>query len=106
MKLAIIGSRAFNNLDRFHETLLPLKEKIELIVSGGAKGADSIAENYAKENKIPVIIHYPDWKQYGKKAGIIRNKLIIVDSDAVIAFWDGESKGTKNSIDIAKRQTK
>jgi hypothetical protein len=71
-------------------------------LNGGAKGADSYGEYYAKERGIPVTIFLPDWNTYGKKAGYIRNKLIVESSDLVIAFWDRVSKGTKHSIDIAK----
>ena len=58
-------------------------------------------ENIGKIVKINRIIFLPDWDKYGKSAGFIRNKLIINEADMVVAFWDGKSKGTKNSIDLA-----
>lgn len=76
------------------------------IVSGGAIGADKLAEKYANENKYEKIIFKPDWKRYGNGAGAVRNREIINEADIVIAFWDGESKGTKNSIDIAQKYNK
>jgi len=104
MKFAIVGSRTFENYDLVKKTLKDLE--ITEIVSGGAKGADSLAEKYAKENNIPTKIFKPDWEKFGRAAGMIRNKHIIDYSEKVIAFWDGISKGTKNSIDHAKKQGK
>jgi len=76
------------------------------IVSGGAKGADTLAEQFAKENNLPVKIFKPDWAKYGRGAGPVRNKQIVEYADKVIAFWDGESKGTKSSIDLAEKSGK
>ncbi|MBF0266656.1 MAG: DUF2493 domain-containing protein [Gammaproteobacteria bacterium] len=104
MKLAIIGSRSFNNYDLLKSTLNDNFNNITCIISGGAKGADSLAEKYAFENNIATIIFKPDWKKYGRGAGIIRNKDIISNSDAAIAFWDGESKGTLNSINLCEKE--
>lgn len=108
MELAVVGSRTFNNyellkekLDKIHE-----KRKITAIVSGGAKGADTLAEKWADEYKIPKIIFVPDWNKYGKKAGFLRNEKIIQNSEAVVAFWDGESKGTLHSINLSKKYGK
>ena len=100
MKLAIIGSRTFQDEVLFKKSLVSFKDITE-IVSGGAKGADTWAEVYAKENNIPFTLFKPDWKRYGRGAGIIRNTEIINYADEVIAFWDGKSKGTKDSIDKA-----
>jgi hypothetical protein len=106
VKLAVIGSRDFTNYVLLKAELLPFKDKIQVIISGGAIGADTLAEKFADEFGIPKIIHLAEWDKYGKRAGFIRNELIINDCDAVVAFWDGESKGTKNSIDIANKQGK
>lgn len=101
MKVAIIGSRGFTDYDLVKKTLQPLG--ITLIISGGAKGADTLGENYAKENGIETLIFKPDWKTYGKIAGFLRNTQIVEASELVVAFWDMESKGTKNSIDKANK---
>lgn len=108
MKLAVVGSRGFNNYDLLKTKLDALHDKrpISLIISGGAQGADSLAERWAKENGIESKIFLPDWNQYGKSAGYKRNILIIEASDAVIAFWNGISKGTQHSINIAKEKPK
>lgn len=106
MKAAIIGSRSFNNYDLVLETLLEYENIITLIVSGGAKGADTLGERWAKEKNKEVLIFYPEWDKYGKSAGFRRNKDIIENSDIVFAFWDGISKGTKSSIDLSNKLNK
>lgn len=108
MKIAVIGSRTFNDAALLEKTLL---EKLDInavttLVSGGAKGADSLAEAFAAKHGLTVQIFKPDWKQFGRGAGIIRNKEIIAAADQVIAFWDGKSKGTLSSINIAKKLCK
>jgi hypothetical protein len=96
MKVAVIGSRTFSDYKLVKETLSTLN--ITLLVSGGAMGADSLGEQYAKLNEIPTKIFYPDWKTHGKKAGFLRNTDIIKESELIVAFWDGKSKGTLDSI--------
>lgn len=106
MKLAVVGSRTFNDYDKVIYTLDKFRDKITVIISGGAKGADTLAERYANQNGIKTVIYYPDWDSHGRSAGFIRNADIVKSSDAVIAFWDGRSKGTKHTIDYAKRLNK
>ena len=105
-KVAIVGSRTFNDYETFKKELqIFLKEqsikKFE-IVSGGAYGADKLAERYAKEYNVPIKIFSAEWDKYGKKAGYIRNKKIWEYADLGIAFWDGKSKGTQHSFKLAK----
>jgi len=96
MKVAVIGSRTFNDYELVKETLTKLD--ITLLVSGGAKGADSLGERYANENNITTLIFKPDWERHGRGAGMVRNTDIVKNSDIVVAFWDGSSKGTLDSI--------
>lgn len=103
-KMGVIGSRTFTNYKYMKEILDSFS--FSEIVSGGAKGADSLARRYAEEKNIPIAEILPDWNQHGKSAGFKRNKLIIDQSDAIVAFWDGVSRGTKNSIDLAKNANK
>lgn len=102
MNVAIIGSRKFTNYSEFLK-LMP-KLNITKIISGGAVGADSLAHRYALDNNIEYLEFLPDWNLHGKSAGPIRNKLIINEADYVIAFWDGRSRGTANSINLAKQK--
>ena len=101
MKIAVIGSRTFDK----YESVVNILSKLGVteIISGGAKGADTLAERYAKEFDIPTKIFLPDWETYGKKAGFMRNTQIIEECEMVVAFWDGESKGTKDSLDKAEK---
>ena len=104
MKVAVIGSRGFNNYELLKDTLS--KINITLLVSGGAMGADTLGEQYAKENDIETKIFLPDWEKHGRSAGMLRNTDIINESEVVIAFWDGSSKGTLDSINKAKKLNK
>lgn len=102
MKVAVIGSRGLvvNDLSKF----LP-KDTTE-IVSGGAKGIDTCAENYAKQKNIQVKIFLPEYEKYGKAAPLKRNIEIVRYADMVLAFWDGKSRGTKFVIDKCKEMNK
>ena len=108
MTLSIVGSRTFTNYDLLeHEVDLFVEGKeIKRIISGGAQGADKLAEEYARRRKLEIAIIKPDWNKFGRAAGIIRNEDIINGSNYVIAFWDGKSKGTQNSIQRAEKQNK
>lgn len=106
LKIGVIGSRGFNDYKLLKDTLDPYLGKVWLIVSGGARGADSLGEKWANENNVKTLIHRPDWDTHGKAAGFIRNKLIVDDSDIIIAFWDGMSAGTDSSIKLAEKEGK
>ena len=75
-----------------------------VIVSGTARGADQLGERYAAERGYQVRRFPADWDRHGKAAGPIRNALMADSADALIAFWDGMSRGTKNMIDTAKNR--
>lgn len=108
MKLLIAGGRSFNDYERIKKVCdkaLPKFENVE-IVSGTANGADKLGELYAKENGYPIKYFPAEWDKYGKSAGYKRNEQMAEYADAVIVFWDGESKGTKHMIDIAQRLQK
>ena len=106
MKLSVIGSRTFENYEMLANEILKLNLKISSVISGGAKGADTLAEKWARENNIPILLFKPDWKKYGRAAGLRRNESIIESCDYCLAFWDGKSKGTKFSIDLCKKLKK
>jgi hypothetical protein len=101
MKVAVIGSRGFNDYSYLKSKLDQFE--IDEIVSGGAKGADSLAERYAREMGIDLKVYLPKYKKFGRVAPLIRNRQIVEDSDLVVAFWDGKSKGTKNAIGEANK---
>lgn len=70
-------------------------------MSGAYKGADLLGERYAAERNHPIKQFPADWRRYGKSAGLKRNIEMAAYADALIAFWDGQSKGTKNMIELA-----
>lgn len=102
MKIIIAGSRNFVDYDLLVEKCdkaFSLQSDIE-IVSGTAYGADMLGERYAKEKNYNIKRFPADWS-LGKGAGYIRNKAMSEYADALIAFWDGKSRGTKHMIDLA-----
>ena len=104
MKVIIAGGRDFNDfdlLDNACDKLLRGINSIE-IVSGKAKGADSLGMRYANENYYKLSLFPADWDKYGKSAGYKRNLQMAEYADALIAFWDGKSRGTKMMIELAK----
>ena len=105
-KVAVVGGRDFTDYLRMAKILNPVKYKIQYLVSGGAKGADQLAELYAKAYKVRIKIFDADWDTYGKKAGFLRNQDIVKEADIVIAFWNGKSKGTRHTIELAKENNK
>ena len=102
MKLAIICSRTCPPID----IEACLKYIPDTIVPGGAKGADTYAREFAKKKGLKLIEFFPNYDKYGQRAPLERNKLIVDECDCVLAFWDGESHGTKFTIDYAREQNK
>lgn len=117
MRLAVVGSRGFEDFDKFVQILDTIQDVtgFDVIVSGGAEGADKMARYYAEVNNIELKEHIPIWETYNEKtkkmdynrgAGFVRNVEIWNDATYGVAFWDGKSKGTAHSFDIARRQEK
>jgi len=77
-----------------------------VIVHGGARGVDQEAEKIAKGMGIVTEVVLPDWGEYGKAAGMIRNVEMLKTCDGLIAFWDGVSRGTAGAINAAKKMGK
>ncbi len=102
MKIAVVGSRRLkvNDLGRY------LPAGVTEIVSGGARGIDTCAREYAEKNRIKLTEFLPQYEKYGRSAPLKRNLQIIDYADLVLAFWDGNSKGTKYIIEQCKKQNK
>lgn len=108
-RVIIAGSRSFSNYDLLREHCLSLlhdkmQRNVVVIVSGHAHGADLLGERFAKEFGLPCEHHPANWKAFGKAAGLIRNAEMAKNADALIAFWDGKSRGTSHMINFARRK--
>ena len=107
--VVIAGGRDFDDYDLLERKCdYYLKDKIAegysiVIVSGRARGADTLGERYAKKRGFEIDAHPANW-DLGKQAGYLRNKEMANVADALIAFHDGSSKGTKHMIDLAKKK--
>ena len=102
MKVAIIGSRNLVNVDLSEY----IPKNVTEIISGGAKGIDTLAEEWADKNGIPKTIIKPEYEKYKRGAPLKRNEKIVERADVIIALWDGKSRGTKFTIDYAKKLQK
>lgn len=108
-RVIIAGSRSFSNYELLKEHCLSLLQEKRrthrvIIVSGHAHGADTMGERFAKEQGLIVELHPAKWRALGKAAGMIRNAEMARASDALIAFWDGKSRGTAHMISFARRR--
>ena len=102
MRTIIAGSRTIDAYYIVERAVENSGIEPTVIVSGGARGVDRLGERYGHEHNIPVDVFEPDWAGQGKKAGFLRNKEMALNADALIAVWDGQSKGTKHMIDTAR----
>jgi predicted Rossmann fold nucleotide-binding protein DprA/Smf involved in DNA uptake len=104
-RVAIVGSRDYPHKaavcqfvhDLHHDTV---------VVSGGARGPDTWAQRTAVARGMLVVVYPANWSRYGKVAGLLRNELIVAEADRIVAFWDGKSRGTKHTIDLANSKGK
>ena len=101
MKVIIAGSRSIINYRAVRSAIERVGIEITEVVSGTARGVDKLGERWAAENNIPIKRFPADWNKHDKRAGYLRNVEMAEYADALIAIWDGESKGTKHMIDIA-----
>ncbi|MBO4847069.1 MAG: DUF2493 domain-containing protein [Lachnospiraceae bacterium] len=106
----VVGSRTFTDYDLMKRKLdaMLINHPKTVIVSGGAAGADTLAEKYAKEKGLILKVFPANWEIYGNRAGYKRNEqmhkyISKADARGVVAFWDGESKGTQHNFGLAKK---
>lgn len=112
-KLGIVGNRHLDNYEidyaifcKQMEFILNEEVTYDTIVSGGAKGIDTFARTFAFENNFNFIEIKPDWKLYGRGAGLRGNQEIVDCCDELVAFWNGISSGTKSSVELARKSNK
>ena len=108
-KVIIAGSRGFSNYKLLKEKCNEyLREKRKeyniIIISGGARGADFYGEKYAQDEGFSLEVFLANWNKFGKSAGFRRNEQMAEVADALIAFWDGKSHGTKHMIEIMENK--
>ena len=99
MKLLIVGSRSITDFD-----LTPyIPDDVNVIISGGANGIDTLAERYADKHRISKFILRPQYELYGRGAPLKRNQKMVDMADAVLVIWDGKSSGTQFTINYTKK---
>lgn len=107
MRVLVCGSRTWTDAPAIYRALAEQGCGYApfTLIHGAARGADSIAAEYAREREAEVLAFPADWNRYGKAAGMIRNKQMLEEGkpELVLAFWDGESRGTQNMIDLATK---
>tara|TARA_R110000822_G_scaffold74178_2_gene178330 strand:- start:6972 stop:7349 length:378 start_codon:yes stop_codon:yes gene_type:complete len=111
-RIIVAGSRGatsnetYRLLERKLNLLLVEKAKTHTIeiVSGTANGADRLGERYAEDRNYNVSRFPADWNTHGKRAGYLRNEQMAEHADALVALWDGESRGTQHMINIANEK--
>jgi len=108
MKLGVVGSRSNISREKVNRILDGINETffIEVIISGGADGVDAFAGAWATQKKIKLLEIYPNWHKFGKSAGARRNQEIVNASDKIVILWDGKSRGTKITLNMARKAKK
>jgi hypothetical protein len=101
MRTIVAGSRSVKDYIRVAEAIRSAPWKITEIVSGGAPGVDRLGERFARAYGIKLTVMPADWDRLGKRAGHVRNREMAEYADALVAVWDGESRGTKGMIEAA-----
>lgn len=105
MKIAIIGSRECGNINLERELIKRFEILTnDTIISGGARGIDTLAAQFARKHGIKLLEFRPDYATYGRGATFVRNRLMVDMADVVVAFWNGSSRGTKYTIEYAKKK--
>ncbi len=110
-RLVVAGCRTFHDYSVASSEIEKILQKLDaeysvIIVSGCAEGADKLGEKYAAEHNLTIERFPAEWDKYGKYAGPRRNAQMARIADAVLVFWDGKSRGTKNMIENAKKAKK
>lgn len=103
MKTVIAGSRDITDYSILVKAMAHFPHEITEVVSGKARGVDTLGEIWANQNNVPVKEMPANWNEYGKKAGAIRNAAMGKYADAALIVWDGESRGTRHMIEVMQR---
>ena len=98
MKLIIAGSHSFRDYQLLCQTLAPERPRITQVITGGARGADQLGYRWAWKHQVKHQLFRADWERFGKSAGVRRNFQMAQAGDVLLAFWDGQSPGTRHLI--------
>jgi hypothetical protein len=106
MHIIVAGSRSFNDYQLLKARLdfFTQNQSEIVVISGCAKGADELGERWAAEKGHRVERFPANWSVHGKRAGFVRNVVMADHADAVVVFWDGESRGTKHMLELARKR--
>jgi hypothetical protein len=104
MRVIIAGCRDIYDYNEVLNAVVDSNFNIQAVVSGGAPGVDALGEKYAVAADVPLHIYMANWAEHGRAAGPIRNRKMAENADALIAVWDGKSRGTKNMIETAQKK--
>ena len=104
MKTIIAGSREGATLKDVEAAMKLISWTPSIILSGTARGVDQLGETWATLNSLPIEQYPANWNFHGKSAGYIRNKLMASNADALVALWDGSSRGTSHMINLARTE--
>lgn len=102
MRTIIAGSRSCTSYKDVEDAVELSNFNISVVLNGGAKGADFLGGMWAERHSVPLEMYPAEWDKYGKGAGFKRNAIMASKADALIALWDGSSRGTMHMINIAK----
>jgi hypothetical protein len=103
MRVIVAGSRGITSYEAVAQAIETSGITITEVISGGARGVDTLGEEWGRNNGVPFRRFPAQWERYGKSAGYRRNEVMAREAEALIAIWDGESRGTKHMIDLAKK---
>jgi hypothetical protein len=101
VRIAIVGSRGFAPLELVRDYVARLHPGCT-VLTGGARGVAPVAARAARDRGLAVVVHHADWARHGRAAGPIRNRQIVAECQALVAFWDGGSRGTAHVVEQAK----
>lgn len=103
MRVIIAGSRSINDYALVKQAIAESHFEITTVICGGARGVDDLGDRFALEHNLPIEYFLPDWETHGKRAGFLRNEAMVGIADALIAVWDGVSRGTMHTINLARK---
>ena len=102
MRTIVAGSRTITSFKDVEDAIQFSNFNPTVIISGGTKGVDFLGEQWAALHNVPLEVYPAEWEKYGRGAGFKRNALMATKADALVAIWDGQSRGTSHMINIAK----